>query len=65
MLVIHLRKNCDQNLVKWKLREYDITSIAFPQIGCGLGGLDWVDVKPLIIEAFKDTDMRVVLVEPF
>lgn len=24
------------------------TSVAFPKIGCGIGGLDWADVKPLI-----------------
>ena len=26
------------------------TSIAFPKIGCGLGNLDWNEVKPLIIK---------------
>ena len=26
----------------------DNPSIAMPKIGCGLGGLDWKDVKPLI-----------------
>lgn len=25
-----------------------ITSIAFSKLGCGLGGLDWIDVKPLM-----------------
>lgn len=25
-----------------------IKSIAFPKVGCGLGGLQWVDVKPII-----------------
>jgi O-acetyl-ADP-ribose deacetylase (regulator of RNase III) len=25
-----------------------ISSIAVPALGCGLGGLDWADVKPLI-----------------
>lgn len=24
------------------------TSVAFPKLGCGIGGLDWADVKPLI-----------------
>jgi O-acetyl-ADP-ribose deacetylase (regulator of RNase III) len=42
-----------------------ITSIAIPQLGCGLGGLDWADVKPLIVEAFEAvSNVRVVLYEP-
>lgn len=27
------------------------TGVVFPQIGCGLGGLDWTDVCPLIISS--------------
>lgn len=30
------------------LRQYQITSVAVPALGCGLGGLDWNTVKPLI-----------------
>lgn len=30
-----------------------ITSIAIPPLGCGLGGLDWRDVEPLIRRAFE------------
>lgn len=26
----------------------DITSIAFPKLGCGCGGLDWDDVRPVM-----------------
>jgi O-acetyl-ADP-ribose deacetylase (regulator of RNase III) len=29
----------------------DIMSIAVPKLGCGNGGLQWTDVKPLIIAA--------------
>lgn len=43
----------------------DIESIAIPALGCGLGGLDWNDVRPLIEEAFKDLpDVRVMLYPP-
>ena len=31
-------------------RREGITSIAFPQIGCGLGGLDWDEVKVLLMK---------------
>jgi len=34
--------------------ELGIRSIAVPPLGCGNGGLDWRDVRPLIIEAFAD-----------
>jgi O-acetyl-ADP-ribose deacetylase (regulator of RNase III) len=42
-----------------------IRSIAIPPLGCGLGGLAWCEVKPLIIEAFTALpDVRVLLYEP-
>lgn len=31
-------------------KDFDITSIAFPKLGCNNGGLDWRDVKPLMIK---------------
>src|SRR5207247_1132728 len=30
------------------IRKYNINSIAVPPLGCGLGGLSWEDVRPLI-----------------
>jgi len=33
------------------IREQDIRSIAIPPLGCGLGGLDWAMVRPLIERA--------------
>ncbi len=42
-----------------------IQAIAIPPLGCGLGGLDWGDVKPMIVDAFKELpQVRVVLFEP-
>lgn len=40
-------------------------SIAIPALGCGLGGLDWGDVQPLIEEAFAGLpELRVVVYPP-
>ena len=43
------------------VRERGIRSIAVPPLGCGLGGLDWNDVRPRIEAAFAalpDVDVR-------
>ena len=48
-----------------QVRQRNIRSIAVPPLGCGLGGLDWADVKPLIVQAFAEVpDVRVLLYEP-
>lgn len=42
-----------------------IRSIAVPPLGCGLGGLNWADVRPMIEQAFAPlTDVVVHLYEP-
>lgn len=42
-----------------------IESIAVPPLGCGNGGLDWKDVKPLIEQAFSQLpDVKVQLFHP-
>lgn len=48
-----------------EVRERQIQSIAIPPLGCGLGGLDWVEVRPKIEAAFADLpEVRVLLYEP-
>lgn len=45
-----------------QVRALDIHSIAIPPLGCGNGGLNWQDVKPLIEKAFADlpeVDVRI------
>lgn len=39
-------------------------SVAIPALGCGLGGLDWRDVRPLIVEALAPLDITVMLYAP-
>ncbi len=52
------------DLVK-QVRALGIESIAIPPLGCGMGGLSWSDVKPLILRAFEEVPaVRVVLFEP-
>lgn len=47
------------------IREQKIRSIAIPPLGCGLGGLEWSEVRPLIVEAMQPlTGLRVLLYEP-
>jgi O-acetyl-ADP-ribose deacetylase (regulator of RNase III) len=48
-----------------QVRALGIESIAIPALGCGNGGLDWTDVRPLIVEAFATLpEVRVLLFEP-
>jgi len=47
------------------VRRLGIRSIAVPPLGCGLGGLDWNVVRPMIEQAFAPLpDVRVLLFEP-
>ncbi len=47
------------------LQRFQIKSVAIPALGCGLGGLHWKDVKPLIEKIFDNTDIHVIVYEPF
>ncbi|MBK9161984.1 MAG: Appr-1-p processing protein [Nitrosomonadales bacterium] len=41
------------------IRKEKPASIALPKLACGLGGLDWNDVKPLIEKQLGDLDIPV------
>jgi len=48
-----------------EVKKRSIRSIAVPPLGCGLGGLNWSEVRPKIIEAFEALpDVRLLLFEP-
>ncbi len=44
------------------VREQGVRSIALPPLGCGLGGLDWAQVRPRIEAAFVELPEARVLV---
>jgi O-acetyl-ADP-ribose deacetylase (regulator of RNase III) len=46
------------------LADYDVGSVAVPPLGCGLGGLNWSDVKPRIEAALDPLPTRVLVFEP-
>ena len=53
-----------KSLVK-EIKERNISSIALPPLGSGLGGLEWSSVRPRIEAALKDlADLKVVVYEP-
>jgi O-acetyl-ADP-ribose deacetylase (regulator of RNase III) len=48
-----------------EIKRLGIRSIAIPPLGCGNGGLDWTEVRPLIEDAFANLpDVRVLLFAP-
>ena len=48
-----------------QIESLGIESIAIPPLGCGLGGLSWADVEPLIISALEPLpNLRVLLYAP-
>lgn len=46
------------------LLERNVESVALPPLGCGLGGLDWADVRPRIEAALSDLPIDVIVFEP-
>ena len=48
-----------------EIRTRGIRSIAIPPLGSGLGGLNWADVRPRIVEALCGlNDLQVIVFEP-
>ena len=53
--------------LKWFLkfyREEGVKSIAFPALGCGLGGLKWEQVGPVMVNYLKDIGIPVEIYVP-
>jgi len=69
----HWRDSSRLDMIEYGLRSlrynvssvYNIKSIAIPALGCGLGGLNWKEVRPLIEDALAELDdVRVLLFPP-
>ena len=52
------------NYLRNHLDEWNVHSIAIPPLGCGNGGLEWDDVRPLIVRAMEDAAIDVYVYEP-
>ena len=47
------------------VEQSNIKSISIPPLGCGNGGLNWLEIKPKIASAFIELpDVQVVIFEP-
>ncbi|WP_457623358.1 DarT ssDNA thymidine ADP-ribosyltransferase family protein [Persephonella sp.] len=44
--------------------KYDVESAAFPALGCGLGGLKWEEVGPIMVHKLKDMDIPIEIYLP-
>jgi len=40
---------------------WGIRSLAIPKMGCGLGGLEWVDVNKIVERVFRDSYLEVII----
>ena len=56
---------CRARLFVKHFKAWGITSVAFPPLGCGNGGLEWATVGPLMHFKLKDIGIPVELYAPF
>lgn len=49
-----------KSLVKCVNTVGDIKSVAVPPLGCGLGGLSWKDVEPLIVSELENIETNTI-----
>jgi len=47
-----------------KMKEYNLTKLGIPKIGCGLDKLDWSDTKLLINNIFSGSGIHITVCVP-
>ncbi|MFA5498228.1 MAG: macro domain-containing protein [Candidatus Cloacimonadia bacterium] len=52
------------DLIVEKYKEWGLESIAIPALGCGVGGLSWEEVGPLMREKLSKLEIPVEIYEP-
>lgn len=50
--------------LKELIAKENIKSIAIPPLGAGNGGLDWMEVKDIIVDALNDLPIEILMFEP-
>ncbi len=61
--ISHIDSSLDIMRHRMKMWPEATERIAFPMLGCGLGGLNWADVKPLIIQHLGDLPHHIIVFE--
>lgn len=51
--ILGLMNQCNEPIINY----YE--SLAIPKLGCGLGGLDWKEVKPIIISGLNNLSQKI------
>ncbi len=67
----HWKEKSDPHMIEkgleWFVKCYKkegVKSIAFPALGCGLGGLSWEEIGPLMVRYLKEVDIPVEIYIP-
>lgn len=60
--LVWIQKGLD--IIKKNYKEWGITSLALPPLGCGNGGLNWRTVRKMIIGTLGDIDIPIEIYQP-